>query len=31
MSQPKIAVLATLDSKDDAARFVCEALRQAGA
>jgi len=30
MAQPRIAVLATLDSKDDAARFVCEALSQAG-
>ena len=31
MSRPKIAVLATLDSKDDAARFTCGVLRDAGA
>lgn len=31
MAKPLIAVLATLDSKDDAARFLCDALRQAGA
>ena len=29
--QPTVAVLATLDSKHDAIRFVCDALRQAGA
>ena len=31
MSAPTIAVLATLDSKDDAARYTCDVLREAGA
>ena len=30
MSAPAIAVLATLDSKDDAARYTCDVLREAG-
>lgn len=30
MEQASIAVLATLDSKHEAARFICEALEQAG-
>jgi uncharacterized protein (UPF0261 family) len=28
---PEIAILATLDSKHEVARFVCDALREAGA
>lgn len=31
MEQVPVAVLATLDSKHEAARFVCDALREAGA
>ncbi len=31
MKQIQVAVLATLDSKHEAARFVCEALKEAGA
>lgn len=31
MKQIRVAVLATLDSKHEAARFVCEALKEAGA
>jgi uncharacterized protein (UPF0261 family) len=31
VSAPTIAVLATLDSKDDAARYACDVLREAGA
>jgi len=30
VSAPAIAVLATLDSKDDAARYTCDVLREAG-
>ncbi|MGB8435144.1 MAG: Tm-1-like ATP-binding domain-containing protein, partial [Burkholderiales bacterium] len=31
MEQVPVAVLATLDSKHEAARFVCDALKEAGA
>jgi uncharacterized protein (UPF0261 family) len=31
VSTPTIAVLATLDSKDDAARYTCDVIREAGA